>query len=128
MRRPEPGHCIMRYWDRGWRGDVYAISLGLMAAARMDSKDCSARNAPKRTVNAFSIDERAMLAALIDNEELAVLRHNRSMLARHARIGDDQIAIHLPPHRVRRVIQRQRLLLAPLHVDRDGKDAGDSGM
>jgi hypothetical protein len=43
------------------------------------------------------------------------------MLARDARIGDDQIAIHFAAHRVGSVIQRQRLLIAALHEDRDGK-------
>src|ERR1700693_97582 len=45
------------------------------------------------------------------------------MLARHARVLDHQVAIHLAAYGIRSVIQRQRLLIVPLHEDRDGKDA-----
>ena len=76
----------------------------------------------------LAVDEGAVLAALVDDEEFAILGDNRRMLARHARVGDHQVAIHLAPHCVRRVVQRQRLLLASLHEDRDGKDARNSGM
>ncbi len=69
-----------------------------------------------------------MLAAQVDNKKLAILGHNRSMLARHARIGDHQVAIHLAPHGIRSVIQRQRLLIVSLHENRDRKDSGDTRM
>src|ERR1700674_4418886 len=44
------------------------------------------------------------------------------MLARYTGVGDHQVAIHLAAYSIRSVIQRQRLLIIPLHEDRDGKD------
>src|SRR5271155_1704694 len=79
-------------------------------------------------VNFLSVNKCPVLAAKIDDKELAILRHDRGMLARHARIGNHQVAIDLAADRVGRVIQRKRLLIVSRDKNRDGKDAGDARM
>jgi len=69
----------------------------------------------------LAIDEGAVFAAQIHDKKLAVFRNDASVLARHARVGDHQVAVHLAAHRVRGVIQRECLLIIALHEDRDGK-------
>src|SRR5581483_354822 len=49
-------------------------------------------------VNAQAIHECAVLAALVDDPEGAILRHDLGMVARDARISDDQVFIDLPPN------------------------------
>ncbi len=44
-------------------------------------------------INLFAIDECSVLAAIVDDEKLAVLGNDGSMLARDPGIGDDEIAI-----------------------------------
>ena len=79
-------------------------------------------------VDLLAIDEGAVLAAQVYDKKFAILGNDRRVLARYARVGNHQVAIHLAAHRVRGVIQRQRLLVASLYEDRDGKDAGDARM
>ncbi len=57
-------------------------------------------------IHAFAVHEGTVFAALVDHEKLAIFRDDRCMLARHPRVGDDQIAIHFAPDSVRGVIQR----------------------
>ncbi len=75
-------------------------------------------------VHLLAIDEGAVFAAKVHDKKLAIFRNDRAMLARHARVGDHQVAIHLAAHGIGSVIQRQRLLIVALYKDRDGKDAG----
>ena len=74
-------------------------------------------------INALSIDERAMLAGLINHTELAILRNDEGMFARNPRIGDDQIFVNLAPHCKGTVIKIDGALLVPLHKNQRGKDA-----
>jgi hypothetical protein len=66
-------------------------------------------------LNPFAVDERPMLAPQVDQEKLLALLCDLRMVARYARIGDHQILVHLPPHRERRAVQDNILLLASLH-------------
>jgi hypothetical protein len=79
-------------------------------------------------INFFTVDERPVFAVQVDDKKLAVLGNDGSMLAGYARVGNHQVAIDLAAHGVRRVIQRQRLLIASLYKNRDGKDAGYTRM
>ena len=79
-------------------------------------------------IDLFAINKRAVLASQVNNKKLAIFRHDRSVLARYPRIRNHQIAIDLAPHRIRSVIQRQRLLIASLYKNSDGKNAGYARM
>src|SRR5438309_9836388 len=46
------------------------------------------------------------------------------MVARDARIGNDQVLVDLSPHRERRAVQDDVFLLAPLHKYEGGKHSG----
>src|SRR5581483_9133011 len=75
-------------------------------------------------VNAQAIHECAVLAALVDDPEGAILRHDLGMVARDARISDDQVFIDLPPNTKRTMDERNRALFAALHQDERGRHAG----
>jgi hypothetical protein len=79
-------------------------------------------------VNLLAINKRAVLAPQVNDKKLAIFRHDRSVLARHPRIRNHQIAINRASHRIRSVIQRQRLLIASLYKDSDRKNAGYARM
>src|ERR1700719_4311492 len=79
-------------------------------------------------VHLLAIDEGTVPAAQVYDKKPAVFRNNRSMLARHARVGNHQVAIHLAANGIRSVIQRQRLLITSLDKDRNGKNGGYARM
>src|SRR5581483_8534542 len=60
----------------------------------------------------LAIDERSVLAANIDDDVIAAFGNDLGMVARHARIGDDEILISFTAYAERRVIERGDLLLA----------------
>src|ERR1700730_12203952 len=74
-------------------------------------------------VHFFAIDKGSVFAADVDDKKLTVFGNNRGMLARNARVGDDQVAIDFAAHGIRSVIQRQCLLIASRYEVRRGKDA-----
>ncbi len=75
-------------------------------------------------LDSLSVDERAVLAAQIDEEEFLPLLHDLRVVARDARVGDHQIFIDFPSHRERRAVQDDVLLLAALHKHKGGKHTG----
>ena len=67
-------------------------------------------------LNSFAIDECAVLAALIDQEEKSVfLQHNERVIALHSRIRDNQIFIYLASHTERSAVENNIFLLVSLH-------------
>ena len=82
------------------------------------------RRAPVLALDAFSVDERAVLAAQIDEEEFLPVLHDLRVVARDPRVRDHQIFIDFPSHRERRAVQDDVLLLATLHKHKGGKHTG----
>ena len=75
-------------------------------------------------LDALSIDERAVLAAQVDQEKRLPFLHDLGMVARDARVGDHQIFIHFPSHGERSAVQNDVLLLTALHKHQGGKHSG----
>src|SRR5580693_6328538 len=66
-------------------------------------------------LNAFPIDERSVLAALIDEKKSLFLQHNEGVIARYTWIGNHQILIHFAAHAERSPVQDDISLLVALH-------------
>src|SRR5579871_20991 len=79
-------------------------------------------------LNALAVNESAVLAALIDKKKSALFEHDESVIARHARIGDDQILIDLAPHAEGRAVQDDILLFISLDQYQRGKDTRTAGL
>src|SRR5215469_4121399 len=72
----------------------------------------------------LAVDKGSVLAALILDVELAVLRSNQRMVARDPRVGDRQVFLHFPTDSERTVIQIQRALFRSLNKNQAGEDPG----
>ena len=79
-------------------------------------------------LNAFAVDERAVLAALINEKESVFFEHDQRVIARDPRIGDHQILIHFAAHAERRAIEDDVLLLVPLHQHQRREHTGTGGL
>ena len=76
----------------------------------------------------FPVDEGAVLAALIDNVVFPVFRHDESVVARDAGIGDHQILIHFAAHAERSTVENDVSLLVALHEHERGKYSRPGGL
>src|SRR5437660_10289495 len=74
-------------------------------------------------LDALAIDECAVLAAFVDEEENPIFRNDFSVIARNPGIGDDQILVHLASHIERAVFERDQALLFSLYKYEAGKYA-----
>src|ERR1022692_3070265 len=79
-------------------------------------------------LNAFPVDERTVLAALIDEEKPFSFENDQRVIARNSWIGDHQILIDLTAHAERSSIEDDVLLLVTLHQHQRGKHAGTRGL
>ena len=75
-------------------------------------------------LDALSVDEGAVLAAQVDQEKILSLLHDLGVVARDARVGDDQVFINLAADVERRAVQDNVLLLGSLYEDKRGKHTG----
>ena len=75
-------------------------------------------------LDALSVDEGAVLAAQIDQEEFLSVLHDLRVVARDARVRNHQIFIDFPSNCERSAVQDDVLLLATLHKDKGGKHTG----
>ena len=76
------------------------------------------------TLDTLSVDERAVLAAQVNEEKLLPVLHDLRMVPRDPRVRNHQILVDLPSDRERRAVQNDVLLLATLHKDKGGKHTG----
>ena len=65
-------------------------------------------------LHAFAVQERAMLAALVDHKKFVVFRDDDGMIARHTRVADHQILLSLTSYREWRVVNRKTAGLVAL--------------
>ena len=75
-------------------------------------------------LNPLAVDKSPMLAALIDNAELPVFRHDQGMIARHTGICDHQILINFSSYAEGTVVEIDIALLVALDEDQDGEYSG----
>src|SRR5207302_6595542 len=73
-------------------------------------------------LDAFPVDERAVLAALIYKKELPVFQKDLPMIARHPGICDHQILVDLAPYAERCPVEHNIFLLVPLHQNQSRKN------
>jgi hypothetical protein len=79
-------------------------------------------------LDSFPVDERPMFAAEVLQEEFHTLLHNLRVIAGNARVGDDQILVHLASHGEWSAVQDNVFLLAALHEDKSRKHSGTGAM
>jgi hypothetical protein len=64
-----------------------------------------------------------MFAALVHYAELSVFGSDQSVVAGDARIGNDQILVHLSTHGERCVVEVDSALVVSLHENEGGKNS-----
>ncbi|HVI07570.1 MAG TPA: glycosyltransferase family 87 protein [Candidatus Binatia bacterium] len=69
-----------------------------------------------------------MLAALIDKKKSPFLEDDLGMVARHARVGDDQVFIDLASYTKRSAVEHNIALLIALHQNQCREDSRASGL
>ena len=97
--------------------------VGNIAHAELDAIVALQRLA----LHPLAVDERSMLAALVDDAELAVFGGDQGVVAGDARVGDDQVLVHLAAHRERSVVEVDGALVVPLHENQGGKNSRPRG-
>ena len=76
------------------------------------------------TLDSFPVDERPVLAALVDDAEDSVFGHDQRMVPGDARVGDDQIFVDFSSYTKRTVIEVNDTLLISLDKHKCGKYSG----
>lgn len=71
---------------------------------------------------ALTVNECSVLAALIDNKEIAILGDNHGVITRDPWIGNYEVFIDLAPHGKRRAVEHDGALLIALHINERRKD------
>ncbi len=74
-------------------------------------------------LDALAINESSVLAALVNYEELPVLRNDESMVAGNPGIGNYQVLVHLSTDGKRTMVEIQGSLLSSLHEDQTRENA-----
>src|SRR5580658_7495334 len=122
-----------------FRGDLYAGKLAQEFAGSIGSgvrgikKNVGGITRPEfqavialefLALDPLSVDERAMLASLIDQVEVVAFQHNLRVVAGDARVGNDEVLINLASHVERRTVQHDIFLIVALDKHQRGKHTG----
>jgi len=116
--------------DRQHPYSVWATKAQIMAAFtyyQSNKYDDAIIALERLPLHPFAIDESSVLAALVDDAELSVFGCNQGVVAGDARVGDDQVLIHLAAHRKWRVVEVDGALVVPLHENQGGKNSRPRG-
>ena len=120
LRDLDPGNLAQEV-ARRVRGAVRRIENGVGRIARAKLQAIVALQL--LPLDTLSVDERAVLAALVDEKESGFFQHDERVVARDAGIGDHQILIDLAPHAERSAVEDDVPLLVALHQHQRGKHA-----
>ena len=74
-------------------------------------------------LHSLAINEGPMLAALVDDVETSIFGNDDCVIARNARVGNDEILINLATDGERAVVEIDGLLFIALHEHQGGKDS-----